>query len=76
MATPTKALTVDELRARPTVTIREAAAFIGVSADTLYEAAARGETPWPVLRIGRRLLVATAPLLESVGLAADAKLGG
>lgn len=62
-------LTVDEMRARPTVTIREAAAFLGVSADTLYEAAARGETPWPILRLGRRLLVPTAPLLESLGIA-------
>ena len=50
-------LALDDIRARPTVTIREAAAFIGVGADTLYEAAARGEAPWPILTIGRRKLL-------------------
>ena len=36
-------LTVDDLRRRPTITVREYAAFIGVSKDTAYEAAQRGE---------------------------------
>ena len=59
-------LTVDDLRRRPTITVREYAAFIGVSKDTAYEAAARGELR--VLHIGRRVLVPTAPVLESLGL--------
>jgi len=61
-------LTVDELRRRPTVTIREYAAFIGVSSDTAYDSAARGELR--VLRLGRRVLVPTAPVLEALGIAA------
>jgi len=59
-------LTVDDLRHRPTITCREYAAFVGVSADTVYEAAARGELR--VLRLGRRVLVPTAPLLAQLGI--------
>ena len=61
-------LSVDDLRRRPTITIREYAAFIGVSKDTAYEAAARGELR--VLHLGRRVIVPTAPVLESLGLLA------
>jgi excisionase family DNA binding protein len=61
-------LSVDDLRRRPTITIREYAAFIGVSKDTAYEAAARGELR--VLHLGRRVIVPTAPVLESLGLEA------
>jgi len=58
-------LTIDDLRRRPTVTIREYAAFIGVSPDCAYEAASRGELR--VLRVGRRILVPTAALLRQLG---------
>lgn len=61
-------LTVDDLRRRPTITVREYAAFVGVSKDTAYEAAARGELR--VLKLGARILVPTAPVLESLGLGA------
>ena len=61
-----EALSVDELRRRPTITIREYAAFVGVSKDTAYEAAQRGELR--CLHLGRRVLVPTAPVLESLGL--------
>ena len=64
--TATEPLTVDDLRQRPTITVQEYAAFIGVSKDTVYEAAARGELH--VLRVGRRVLVATAPVLAALGL--------
>jgi excisionase family DNA binding protein len=60
-------LTIDDLRRRPTVTIREYATFVGVSPDCAYEAAARGELR--VLHLGRRVLVPTAPVLEALGLA-------
>ncbi len=60
-------LTIDDLRRRPTITIREYAAFIGVSSDCAYEAAARGELR--VLHLGRRVLVPTAPVLEALGIA-------
>lgn len=62
-------LTLDELRGRHTITIREYAATIGVSADTCYEAAARGELK--VLRIGRRVLVPTVAVLAELGVDAE-----
>jgi len=62
---PPDALTVDDLRRRPTITVAEYAAFIGVSKDTIYECAARGELR--VLHLGRRVLVPTAPVLEALG---------
>jgi len=61
------ALTPDELRARPTISVDEYAATIDVSRDCVYEAAARGELK--VLRLGRRVKVPTAPLLAALGLA-------
>ena len=69
MSPPDAPLTVDDLRRRPTVTIREYAAFIGVSPDCAYEAAARGELR--VLHLGRRVLVPTAPVLAELGYAVD-----
>jgi excisionase family DNA binding protein len=61
MPAPTERLTVDELRSRPTITVQEYAALVGVSKDTVYEAAARGELR--VLRIGKRILLPTALIL-------------
>jgi excisionase family DNA binding protein len=48
-----------------TLTIDEAAKLLGVSRGLAYEAARRGELP--TLRLGRRLLVPRARLLELVG---------
>lgn len=59
-------LTLDELRSRHTITIREYAATIGVSADTAYESAARGE--FRTLRRGRRVLVPTVAVLAELGV--------
>ena len=63
-------LGVEELRCRPTISVRELQSFLkdDVSMDALYETIARGEAPWPILRIGRRILIQTAPLLASLGL--------
>jgi excisionase family DNA binding protein len=43
---------------RRTLTIPEAAAILGVSRNTAYDAAATGEIP--VIKIGKRLLVPRA----------------
>ena len=40
---------------RQTVTVEEAAQFLGISRSTAYEAVRRGELP--VIRIGRRYVV-------------------
>jgi excisionase family DNA binding protein len=45
---------------RATLTVREAAHVLGVSPDSIYEAARRGEIP--VLRIGRRVLISRVAL--------------
>lgn len=42
--------------------VPEAAALLGVSASTYYQAAARGEVP--AIRIGRRLVVPGAALVR------------
>jgi len=69
-------LTIADLRQRPTITVREYADFVGVSVDVLYEAAARGELK--VLRLGRRVLLPTAPLLRDLGIdePADIEVSG
>lgn len=61
-------LTIQELRARLTrpLTITEYAATLGISKDTAYEAAARGE--FRTLRKGRRVLVPATVVLAELGL--------
>jgi excisionase family DNA binding protein len=51
---------------RPTITVDEAAPLLSLSRSAAYEAARRGEIP--VIRIGRRVIVKTRPLLELLGL--------
>jgi excisionase family DNA binding protein len=51
---------IDELNPSPpplpvTMSIKEAAAYLGLSLSATYEAAARGEIP--TMKIGRRVLV-------------------
>ena len=59
-----KPLTIEEVRRRPTITVQEYAAFVGVSKDTVYEAAARDQIR--VLRLGKRILIPTAGLLAEL----------
>jgi excisionase family DNA binding protein len=47
-----------------TITVEDAARLLGISRGLAYEAARRGELP--TIRIGRRLLVPRARLLELV----------
>lgn len=53
-----------------TITVAEAAVLLGVSRNSAYEAAGRGEIP--VIRIGRRLLVLRGPLLALLGVEEEA----
>jgi excisionase family DNA binding protein len=50
---------------RLTISVEDAAHLLGISRGLAYEAARRGELP--VIRLGRRLLVPRARLLELVG---------
>lgn len=49
-----------------TLTMEEAAKLLGIGRNQAYHAAARGQIP--MLRIGRRMLVPTAPLRRMLGL--------
>lgn len=52
----------------PTLSVSEAAALLGISRGAAYESIRTGEFPVEVLRIGRRILVPTAPLLAVLGV--------
>lgn len=51
----------------PTVTVERAARELGISRGSAYEAARTGDLP--TIRMGRRILVPTARLLELLGQA-------
>lgn len=55
-----------EVHREPTMSVEVAGKILGLSRNSAYEAARRGDIP--VLRIGRRVLVPTAKLLELLGL--------
>ena len=44
---------------------------LGVGRTRAYELLRAGELPFPVLRVGRRVAVPTAPLLRLLGLDGD-----
>jgi excisionase family DNA binding protein len=54
----------------PTVTVEQAGQMLGISRRSAYRAAARGDLP--TLRLGRRLIVPTARLLELLGMSSNA----
>ena len=60
LATP-ESLTMDELRARPTVTVPEAGQVLNLGKNSSYAAAKRGDIP--TIRIGGKLVVPTSRLL-------------
>jgi excisionase family DNA binding protein len=64
----TREETLEALRSRSTVTLREAADALGYSSSEAYRAARSGKLR--TIRIGRRILVATA-LLERLITAQD-----
>lgn len=57
--------TLDELRGAGTVSVPQAAAFLGISGDLAYELIAARK--FPHLKLGRRLRVPAAELLDLVG---------
>lgn len=53
---------------KPTLTVREAATLLGISASSAYEAARKNKFPVPVIRVGGRIVVPAAPLLDLLGI--------
>ncbi|WP_288863665.1 helix-turn-helix domain-containing protein [uncultured Corynebacterium sp.] len=52
----------------PTVSIPVAAALLGISRSSAYEAARKGNFPSRVIKINGRYVVPTKPLLDALGL--------
>lgn len=64
--------TVAAIRALGATTdMTTAAAVMGVSRGLAYDLHRRGELPFPVLHLGRRLVVPVAGLLEALGYAIE-----
>jgi hypothetical protein len=57
---------IERLLAKPTITVPEAGAILGVSRNPAYEAAGRGD--FPTIKVGRSIKVPTAPLRRLLGL--------
>lgn len=55
-------------RRQPTLSLEEAARLFGVSRAMAYDLANRGQFPGPILKIGSRWRVPTAPALAMLGL--------
>ena len=51
---------------RPTLTVSAAAEILGISRNSCYEGVAKGQIP--AIRIGRRLVIPTALLLDMLGI--------
>jgi excisionase family DNA binding protein len=57
----------------PTLSVEQASQLVGISKRSAYRAAATGELP--TFKVGRRLLVPTARLLDLLGLGTDETVG-
>jgi hypothetical protein len=61
-----------ELRALPAVVdLLTAAAVLDIGRTAAYELVRTGQWPTPILRLGGRIKVPTAPLLELLGVSTD-----
>lgn len=58
---------LDELGAKATISVEQAAKVLGVGRTAAYEAARRGQ--FPTRRLGRRLVVPVPALLDWLGVA-------
>jgi hypothetical protein len=64
--------TIDRIHALGATTdLRTAAAIFGLSKNTAYELARRGEFPVPPIRVGARYRVPVPAILTILGAAAD-----
>ncbi|MDQ1747479.1 MAG: hypothetical protein QOD07_1742 [Frankiaceae bacterium] len=62
----------DEIRALPPVLdVPTAGRLLGLGRSAAYDLILAGAWPTPVLRLGRRLRIPTAPLLALLGLSTD-----
>ncbi len=52
----------------PALNVKRAAALLCVSSDSLYDAIRAGQSPVPVLRVGRTIRIPTAAVLAALGV--------
>lgn len=55
-----------------TITVQPLAKELGCSPSSIYAAIKDGTFPFPVIRIGERIVIPTAPIREALGLDAPA----
>jgi hypothetical protein len=60
--------TIRQLQTNSTVSVPTAAAAFGIGRSEAYGKAKRGHLPFPIIKIGRRLVVPTRPVLDLLGL--------
>lgn len=64
-----QALSEKELRALPPVVdVETAASALGLGRSAAYALVRTGRWPTPVVRLGKRIKIPTAPLLELIGV--------
>lgn len=63
---------IDLTKLPPTVDIVTAARLLGVGRTIAYELVREGTWPTPVIHVGRKIRVPTAPLLTLLGIPAPA----
>jgi hypothetical protein len=64
--------TIDKVRALGLSTdIETAASIFGLSRTVAYDLLRRGEFPVPTFKVGRRIVVPTAPILRRFGVDVD-----
>lgn len=64
---------IDLTKLPPTVDIVTAARILGVGRTVAYELVREGAWPTPVIHVGRKIRVPTAPLLALLGAAPPAR---
>lgn len=60
-----EAFTLDDLRRRPVISVEQAGQVLGLHRGAAYAAASRGDIA--TIRLGRRIVVPTMPLLRLLG---------
>jgi hypothetical protein len=66
-------VTAEEIRSWGVSTsVENAGRCLGLSRTQTYEALKRKDPPFPIIKVGRRIVVPTAPLLRLLGIDVDA----
>ncbi|MCX7444390.1 helix-turn-helix domain-containing protein [Corynebacterium sp. P7003] len=52
----------------PTISVREAARLLGIGESSAYTAIRNNQFPTPVIKIGGRYVIPTAPLRQLLGV--------